>query len=106
MDKDKISIGEASKIVDLPQSVLRYWESVFEQLSPEKTIGGTRKYNAKDIDTILRIKELLYNMKYTINGAKSELEQEEKIIYTQKEKSIYQYIKEEIEIILKELEDK
>jgi len=104
MDKDKVSIGEASKIADLPQSVLRYWESVFEQLTPEKTAGGTRKYSAQDIELILRIKDLLHNKKFTIKGAKAELTQEKKIVYTAEENSIYQYIKEEIEIMLKDLE--
>jgi DNA-binding transcriptional MerR regulator len=105
MKKNKVSIGEVSKIVDLPQSVLRYWESVFEQLSPEKTIGGTRKYSDKDIETILRIKDFLYDKKYTIKGAKSALMQDEKIVHSTGEKSIYHFIKEEIDTILKELED-
>jgi len=55
----KLSIGKVSKIVNLPQSVLRYWETVFEQLNPEKSEGGTRRYTQKDVDNILNIKNLL-----------------------------------------------
>ena len=69
----KYSIGQASKIVKLRQSVLRFWESEFEQLNPEKTEGGTRKYSDNDIDLIFKIKDLLYNQKYTIEGAKTKL---------------------------------
>ena len=70
-DKQKYSIGAACRIVDLPQSVLRYWESVFDQLNPEKTPGGTRKYSEQDIAMILKIKQLLYKRKFTIAGAKT-----------------------------------
>ena len=57
----KLSIGKVSKIVDLPQSVLRYWETVFEHFEPEKSEGGTRRYSQEDVDVILEIKNLLYN---------------------------------------------
>ena len=69
----KLSIGKVSKIVDLPQSVLRYWETVFEHFNPEKSEGGTRRYSQEDVDTILEIKNLLYLKKYTIAGAISTL---------------------------------
>ncbi len=69
----KLSIGRVSKIVNLPQSVLRYWETVFEQLNPEKSEGGTRRYTQEDVDNILKIKNLLYKKKYTIAGAISTL---------------------------------
>ena len=69
----KLSIGKVGKIVDLPQSVLRYWETVFEHLDPEKSEGGTRLYSQEDVDAILEIKNLLYKKKYTIAGAISTL---------------------------------
>lgn len=69
----KLSIGKVSKIVNLPQSVLRYWETVFEHLNPKKSEGGTRRYTQEDVDTILEIKNLLYKKKYTIAGAISTL---------------------------------
>ena len=65
------SIGEVSKIADIKSYVLRYWETEFKQLSPPKNRAGNRTYRQKDIDLIFRIKELLYNKKYTIEGARS-----------------------------------
>ncbi len=69
----KLSIGKVSEIVDLPQSVLRYWETMFEVFNPEKSEGGTRRYSQADVDIILEIKDLLYKKKFTIAGAQSSL---------------------------------
>ena len=65
------SIGEVSKIVKLKSYVLRYWETEFKQLSPPKNRAGNRTYRQKDIDIILEIKNLLYNKKFTIEGART-----------------------------------
>ena len=65
------SIGEVSKMVGLKSYVLRYWETEFKQLAPPKNRAGNRTYRQKDIDLIINIKELLYNKKYTIEGARS-----------------------------------
>ena len=54
------SIGEVSKVAELKQYVLRYWETEFKQLSPSKNKAGNRTYRQKDIDLILRIKDPLY----------------------------------------------
>ena len=67
------SIGEVSKMVDLKSYVLRYWETEFKQLSPPKNRSGNRTYRKKDIDLIISIKDLLYNKKFTIEGARSML---------------------------------
>ena len=67
------SIGEVSKMVDLKSYVLRYWETEFKQLSPPKNRAGNRTYRKKDIDLIISIKDLLYNKKFTIEGARSML---------------------------------
>ena len=64
------SIGEVSKITELKQYVLRYWETEFKQLSPVKNKAGNRTYRQKYIDLILKIKDLLYNQKSTIDGAR------------------------------------
>ena len=64
------SIGEVSKMVDLKSYVLRYWETEFKQLSPPKNRAGNRTYRKKDIDLIINIKDLLYNKKFTIEGAR------------------------------------
>jgi DNA-binding transcriptional MerR regulator len=67
------SISEVSKITDLEQYVLRYWESEFEQLNPSKNRAGNRIYTNRDIKTILYIKKLLREERYTIEGAKQVL---------------------------------
>ena len=67
------SISEVSKITDLEQYVLRYWESEFEQLSPAKNRAGNRIYTNRDIKLILYIKKLLREDRYTIEGAKQVL---------------------------------
>ena len=67
------SIGDVSNITQLKQYVLRYWETEFKQLSPSKNKAGNRTYRQKEIDLILRIKDLLYNQKFTIEGARKML---------------------------------
>ena len=64
------SISEVSKMTGLKQYVLRYWETEFSQLSPKKNKAGNRKYKESDIQTINLIKKLLYDNKYTIEGAR------------------------------------
>ena len=78
MDKSNIkklyySIGEVSKITDLKPYVLRYWETEFKGLNPPKNRAGNRTYRQKDIDLILQIKDLLYNRKFTIDGARTQI---------------------------------
>lgn len=68
------SISEVSKITEIEQYVLRYWETEFEQLRPQKNRAGNRIYTNKDIQVILQIKSLLRDKKYTIEGAKKILE--------------------------------
>ncbi len=70
MKKLYYSISEVSKITELEQYVLRYWETEFEQLKPAKNLAGNRIYTNKDIKLILYIKRLLRDEKYTIEGAK------------------------------------
>ena len=69
------SISEVSKITEMEQYVLRYWETEFEQLKPQKNRAGNRIYTNKDIQIILQIKNLLRDKKYTIEGAKKILEE-------------------------------
>lgn len=70
MQKLYYSISEVSRIAELEQYVLRYWETEFEQLRPAKNHSGNRIYTNKDIKLILYIKKLLREEKYTIEGAK------------------------------------
>ncbi len=67
------SISEVSKITDLEQYVLRYWESEFDELKPQKNRAGNRIYTNRDIKLILYIKKLLRDERYTIEGAKQVL---------------------------------
>jgi len=69
------SIGEVSEVTDLKQYVLRYWESEFPQLSPTKNRAGNRTYREKDIELVNFIKTLLYEKKYTIEGARQKLKE-------------------------------
>jgi len=75
-DKLYYSIGEVRAITDLEPYVLRYWETEFPTLKPKKNSGGQRAYQRKDIELILRIKELLYEQGYTIKGARAALRKE------------------------------
>ncbi len=102
----KLSIGKASKITDLPQSVIRYWETVFDDLDPEKSEGGTRRYSQADIDMILEIKKLLYNKKYTIAGAQSTLSNKTPALISGNITEQLIEIVDEIDEIIKELDDK
>ena len=68
------SISEVSKITGLKQYVLRYWETEFTQLKPPKNRAGNRTYRQKDIDVIQKIMELLYKKKFTIEGARKQME--------------------------------
>ncbi len=69
-------IGEACKILAIQPYVLRYWETEFPFLSPNKSKSGQRVYSDRELDVIRRIKELLYEEGYTIAGAKKKLEGE------------------------------
>ena len=69
-------IGEACKQLDIQPYVLRYWETEFPALSPDKSKSGQRVYSRQDLGIIRRIKELLYDEGYTIAGAKKKLEGE------------------------------
>lgn len=74
----RYKIGDVCKQADVQPYVLRYWETEFPPLAPDKTGGGQRTYTQRDIEVILRIKELLYTEGFTIAGAKKKLELEMK----------------------------
>ena len=67
------SIGEVSEITQLKQYVLRYWETEFPHLKPNKNSAGNRIYRQNDIDNLIEIKKLLHEEKFTIKGAKQYL---------------------------------
>lgn len=69
-------IGEVCDITGIQAHVLRYWESEFPMLAPQKNRAGQRTYRKRDVEMVLRIKELLYDEMYTIAGAKKRLSNE------------------------------
>src|SRR5579872_2058084 len=69
-DKLFFRIGEVSQIVGVEPYVLRYWESEFRGLSPKKSSSGQRMFRKKDVELLLRIRHLLYDRKFTIEGAR------------------------------------
>jgi DNA-binding transcriptional MerR regulator len=72
-DKLYFKVGEVSSIVGVPAYVLRFWESEFKKINPKRTPSGQRLYRKKDVELILWIKHLLYEKKFTIQGAKQYL---------------------------------
>src|SRR5438128_12675307 len=68
-------IGEVCKLADVQPYVLRYWETEFPALAPNKSGGGQRLYTQREIDLITRSKQLLYSEGFTIAGAKKKLDE-------------------------------
>jgi DNA-binding transcriptional MerR regulator len=120
MKKLYYSISEVSRITDLEQYVLRYWETEFDQLKPAKNSSGNRIYTNKDIKLILLIKKLLKEEKYTIEGAKKILKNfnagddvdekgDMKIVDVNKQKeelSLFETAKEGEPVLVDESDDK
>ncbi len=75
-EKIFFKIGEVCDLVGVQAHVLRYWETEFPMLSPQKNRSGQRSYRRRDVEIALRIKELLYDDLYTIAGAKKKLQVE------------------------------
>ena len=75
-EKIYFKIGEVCDIVGVQAHVLRYWETEFPMLSPQKNRSGQRSYRRKDVEISLRIKELLYDEMFTIAGARKKLQAE------------------------------
>src|SRR3712207_8168872 len=68
------SIGEVCELTELKPHVLRYWETQFRVLSPAKNRSGNRVYARREVELILFVKHLLYTEKYTIDGARQQLD--------------------------------
>ena len=101
------SIGEVSKLVGLKPYVLRYWETEFKQLKPPKNRAGNRTYRKKDIDFILKIKNLLHGKKFTIEGARSVISSKASNIGNTKsiDRKIISQLKNELQQILQVIKD-
>ena len=76
-------IGEVCELAGVQAHVLRYWESEFSMLAPQKNRAGQRVYRKRDVESVLRIKQLLYEQGFTISGARQQLRAETKSDKTQ-----------------------
>ncbi len=72
-DKLFFRIGEVGRITGVKPYVLRYWETVFPRIRPQKTRSGQRLYRRKDVETVLLVKKLLWDQRFTIEGARKKL---------------------------------
>ncbi len=77
-DKLYFRIGEVAKLCRLPAYVLRFWETEFPQLKPVKSSTGQRMYRKRDVESVVRIKKLLYEDGFTIAGARTQLREDAK----------------------------
>ena len=75
-DKLYFRIGEVSSLLGVETYVLRYWETEFPSLAPKKSGTGHRLYRRKDVELLLKIKHLLYEKRFTIEGARQSLQSE------------------------------
>lgn len=81
LNKQFFSIGEASKLVNVDQHVLRFWESKFLQINPLRKAGNRRYYRKEDIDFLLKVKELLYDKGISIKGVQKILRKKSKSLF-------------------------
>ena len=72
-DKPYFKIGDTARLVGVKPYVLRYWETEFRSLRPEKTRSQQRLYRRRDVELLLRIRHLLYDKRFTIEGARARL---------------------------------
>ncbi len=86
MTKYYYSIGEVSNLLDVKAHVLRYWESEIPAIRPKKS-GHQRRYTLQQIETLKKIKDMLYNQRYTIEGARQKLKQDKSLIEDAKEEA-------------------
>lgn len=77
-EKIYFKIGEVCELVGVQAHVLRYWETEFGTLSPQKNKSGQRSYRRRDVEIALRIKQLLYNEMFTIAGARKKLQADQR----------------------------
>jgi DNA-binding transcriptional MerR regulator len=78
-DKLFFRIGEVAEVTGVPAYVLRYWESEFRLLRPRKNHAGQRVYRKHEVELVLRIKNLLYDERLTLEGAKKRLRQDSRV---------------------------
>jgi DNA-binding transcriptional MerR regulator len=75
-DKLYFKIGEVAELADVKPHVLRYWESEFPAIRPQKSRSGQRLYRRQDVEAVLAVRHLLYDRRYTIEGARQHLKED------------------------------
>jgi DNA-binding transcriptional MerR regulator len=107
-DKLFFKIGEVARIAGVKQHVLRYWETEFSSIRPQKSKSNQRLYKRRDVEAVLAIKHLLWERKFTIEGAKRHLKQEGvgAALPPPDPDRIAARIKQEAEVELRDAEDK
>jgi len=105
-DKLFFSIREVADICGVEPHVLRYWETEFKHIRPVKKSGNRRFYRHRDIYAVLQIKHLLYDLNFTIRGAKKRLQSGDldEIVEQQDSQSILRQVREELAEVLKLLD--
>ena len=99
-NKRYFTIGEASKICKIKTHVLRYWEQEFKELEPIKRKGNRRYYQQKDLILVLEIRNLLHNEGFTIEGAKTKLNNSQTKSVNPSNHQFLQQIKQDLEDLL------
>jgi len=103
-EKAYFRIGEVSKILNVEPYVIRYWETEFKTVNPVRTKTAQRLYRKKDVQELLTIKNLLYAQRFTIDGAKKQLQrmrgnEEPEVKNSEKQKLFLMRIKQELQQI-------
>ena len=109
-DKLFFKIGEVARLTSLRPSILRYWETEFSELQPQKSRTGQRLYSRKELDLVLDIKRLLYSEKLTIKGARQALakrgkEKENQEVSDEDSTANIIQVIEEVKVELKKIRD-
>lgn len=103
-EKAYFRIGEVSRILNVEPYVIRYWETEFKTVNPVRTKTAQRLYRKKDVQELLTIKNLLYSQRFTIDGAKKQLQKtrgsdDADLKYNEKQKLFLNRIKQELQSI-------
>lgn len=100
-DKLFFKIGEVAEVLQVRTSVLRFWESEFSFLKPEKSTTGQRLYSKNEVELILQVKRLLYDEKFTIEGVKKRISPKGKLVNS--EDILNQSVAKDLSELLKEV---
>jgi DNA-binding transcriptional MerR regulator len=73
MTPEKYSIGDVSRLIGVKPYIIRYWEDEIPFIAPRKSVTGRREYSERDIQALIRVKHLLYQQKYTLEGARQRI---------------------------------